>query len=68
LIVVSRTLLDSAKRHDAAFDRTSAALDRAEEKRAQDREDFNVRFNALLQAQLETEQKLQRWIDRQGRA
>jgi hypothetical protein len=25
-----------------------------------------VKFNALLQAQQETEQKLQRWIDRQG--
>jgi hypothetical protein len=42
------------------------AFDRAEEERKRDREDFNVKFNALLQAQQETEQKLQRWIDRQG--
>jgi hypothetical protein len=61
LIIVSRTLVDTAKLHNEAFDR-------AEEKRERDRADFNVRFNALIQAQLETEQKLQRWIDLQGHA
>ena len=61
LIVVSRTLLDTAKLHDAA-------LSQAEEARMRDHEEFNVRINALLHAQLETEQKLQRWIDRQGHA
>jgi hypothetical protein len=42
------------------------ASERAEEERKRDREEFNANFNALLLAQLETEQKLQRWIDRQN--
>ena len=77
LIVVSRALVDTAKLHGeqiAALNQQIAAsnlslnevFDRAEEERKRDREDFNVKFNALLQAQQETEQKLQRWIDRQG--
>lgn len=61
LIVVSRTLVDTAKLHGDAFNR-------ADEVRTRDHEEFNVRFNALLHAQLETEKKLQRWIDRQGHA
>jgi len=83
LIVISRSLVDTAKLHseqlaasgerieavnkamNARFEALNHAFDGAEEERKRDREDFNVRFNALLQAQEETEQKLQRWIDRQ---
>ena len=61
LIVVTRTLVETAKLHNDAFDQ-------ADEVRIRDREEFNVRFNALIHAQLETEKKLQRWIDRQGHA
>ena len=77
LIAVSRTLLDTAKLHseqitalddelDNKFKSAMERMERAEEARERDREEFNANFNALLRAQLETEQKLQRWIDRQS--
>lgn len=90
LLIVSRTLIETAKLHSeqiAASSEQIAALgeqiaasneqmtarnlslndafDRAEEERKRDREEWSTKFNALLQAQLKTEQKLQRWIDRQ---
>jgi hypothetical protein len=72
LILVSRTLVDTAKLHGEQIAASNEALNdafgRAEEERKRDREEFNVKFNALLHAQLETEQKLQRWIDRRGHA
>jgi hypothetical protein len=61
-------VLDSQK----LVEETLAALARAqaEEQEARKRanEQFDAKFNVLLQAQLETENKLQRWIDRQGHA
>jgi hypothetical protein len=47
-------------------ERLNAAFERTEDARKRGQEEFNANFNALLQAQLETEQKLQRWIDRQS--
>lgn len=70
LIAVSRTLLDTAKLHSeqiaASNVRLNDVFDRAEEERRTDRKEFDTKLSALLQAQVETEQKLQRWIDRQG--
>src|SRR5262245_36041480 len=79
LLVVSRSLVDTAKLHSEQIAASNESLndlketlkiqfDRAEEERKRDREEFNLRFNALLQAQLETEEKLQRWIDRRDQA
>jgi len=61
LIAASRILLDTARLHSAQI----ATLDTARER---DREEFSANFNALVRAQQETEQKLQRWIDRQNHA
>jgi hypothetical protein len=44
----------------------SDRFEQADEQRKRDREEFSANFNALLQGQFETEQKLQRWMDRQG--
>jgi len=66
LIVVSRTLVDSQGSlvdSQRLVDEKLAALAEAQR---QSTEDFTVQLNALLQAQTETEHKLQRWIDRQG--
>jgi uncharacterized phage infection (PIP) family protein YhgE len=61
-------VLDSQK----LIEETLGALARAqaEEQKARKRanEGFDAKFSALLQAQIETENKLQRWIDRQGHA
>src|SRR5688500_6943484 len=65
LIVVSRTLLDSQSTlvdYHWVVDEKLAAL--AETQR-QSAEEFNANLNALLQAQMETESKLQRWIEHQ---
>jgi len=74
LIIVSRTLLNTAKLHseqiaamdDEVDEKFKRAMEERERERQRDREEFNANFNALLRAQLETEQKLQRWIDRQN--
>jgi hypothetical protein len=61
-------VLDSQK----LIEETIAALSRAQAEEQEARKlankEFDAKFNALLQAQLETENKLQRWIDRQGHA
>ena len=77
LIIISRTLIDSQRLADQKFDERMAALAEShrllaesqrlsEESQRRFTEDFSESFNALLQAQVETEHKLQRWIDRQG--
>jgi hypothetical protein len=59
LILVSRTLINSKLDTDEKLRLLADSQRRGQE-------EFTENFNALLQAQLETEQKLQRWIDRQG--
>jgi len=83
LILVSRSLVDTAKLHGEQIAASNQAIkesfgsleeerkrdrEQRERERERDREDFSTKLNALLQAQLETEQKLQRWIDQHGNA
>ena len=70
LVDSHKDLAEAQRLHEeqmAAWDRRlKDSSERAEEQWKRCREEFNANFNTLLQAQLETEQKLQRWIDRQN--
>ena len=76
IAATNQALNDSFQRAEEQRERDREKEEREREKRERererdrerDREDFNAKFNALVQAQLETEQKLQRWIDRHGQA